>query len=53
MDLRKLPKIEENSELNQLKEEIAKLKLATYDLMMAIQRIEVNQQKLLFKKEIK
>lgn len=53
MDTRKLPKIEENGELNELKEEIAKLKLVTYDLLQAIQRMETNQQKLLFKKDIK
>ncbi len=43
----------EVDKLRDLQEEVANLKRAIYDLMMGIQRIEVNQQQLLFKKENK
>lgn len=43
----------ERQRLIKIETELQNLKLATYDLLQAIQRIETNQQKLLFKKEIK
>lgn len=43
----------EEDKLKGLQEEVAKLKLATYDLLQAIQRVETNQQKLLLKKDNK
>lgn len=45
--------ITNDERLVKIETELQNLKLATYDLLQAIQRIETNQQKLLFKKEIK